>query len=216
LKKNFYKLLGVDRKADPKKIKGAYRKAAKRYHPDISPKSEEKFKEIQEAYETLSDPEKKALYDQENSKKSALDIRPYPPRYSTPIFSPFNLFNDMDELFARFERSWNNETDAFLSGRGKVQNDFYVEILLSPEEAMNGCELLLKIPLWLICRRCKGIGSVRDLICGLCRGRGEQRVEKKIKITIPSGVKEGREIKIPLKDLDVNRAYNIIVTLKIY
>jgi DnaJ-class molecular chaperone len=208
LKKNFYKLLGVDRKADPEKIKGAYRKAAKRYHPDISPRSEEKFKEIQEAYETLSDPEKRAIYDREYSKKRILDIQPPPPRYSTPIFSTFNLFNDMDELFARFDHFWNIETDAFLSEGKEVQNDFYVEILLSPEEAMNGCELLLKVPIWLICKRCKGKGSVRDLICGLCRGRGEQRVERKIK--------DGREIKIPLKDLDVTGANNINVTLRIY
>jgi len=54
MKKNFYKVLGVNQKAGPEKIKRAYRQAAKRYHPDVSPRNEEKFREVQEAYDTLS------------------------------------------------------------------------------------------------------------------------------------------------------------------
>jgi len=61
MKKNFYKVLGVNQKAGPERIRSAYRQAAKRYHPDVSPRNEEKFREVQEAYETLSNPEKKAL-----------------------------------------------------------------------------------------------------------------------------------------------------------
>lgn len=56
MKKDFYKTLGVDQKADLKAIENAYRRAAKRFHPDLSPRDEERFKELQEAYEALSDP----------------------------------------------------------------------------------------------------------------------------------------------------------------
>lgn len=211
LKKNFYKILGVNQKADPEKIKSAYRRAAKRFHPDVSPKNVEKFKEVQEAYETLSDPEKKAVYDQKGLEKPNSNIRHDYPRYSAPISSSFNLFNDMDEFLARIEPSWSNN-----SFGEEEESDFFIEIILSPEEAKVGCELLLKIPLWTICRRCKGTGNIRDLICGLCRGRGEVKLEKKIRITIPSGVKDGMKIRVPVKDSDLSRTYFITATLRVY
>jgi DnaJ-class molecular chaperone len=109
LKKNFYRILGVNQKADPESLKKAYRKAAKRYHPDISPKDEEKFKEVQEAYETLSDSRKKAIYDQQVLERPASEIRHHSPRPSAPIYSPFNFFDDIDELFANFECTWSHE-----------------------------------------------------------------------------------------------------------
>ena len=59
MKEDFYRILGINQEADPAKIKRAYRGAVKRYHPDISPKDEERFKEVQAAYETLSDPKKR-------------------------------------------------------------------------------------------------------------------------------------------------------------
>ena len=76
----------MNQKADPEKIKSAYRRAAKRYHPDISPKNEEKFKEVQEAYETLSDPEKKAVYDQKVLEKPNSNMT------RSPSLFPSNLF----------------------------------------------------------------------------------------------------------------------------
>jgi len=62
-KRNFYKVLNVKQDAGPSEIKRAYRSAAKRYHPDVSSENAEKFKQVQEAYETLSNPGKKTLYD---------------------------------------------------------------------------------------------------------------------------------------------------------
>src|SRR5678815_1313669 len=61
--KDYYKILGVDRKADDKTIKSAYRKLARKYHPDVAKGKDDKFKEITEAYEVLSDPEKRRRYD---------------------------------------------------------------------------------------------------------------------------------------------------------
>ena len=67
MKRDFYEVLGVDRNADDKKIKTAYRKLAKKYHPDMNPNDEnakKKFEEVGEAYAVLSDPEKRKMYDQ--------------------------------------------------------------------------------------------------------------------------------------------------------
>jgi len=116
-------------------------------------------------------------------------------------------------FFAGVENSWSED---FFSGKEEDQSDFYIEIILSPEEARVGCELLLKIPLWVICRRCKGTGNIMELICGLCRGRGEVKLEKKIKITIPSGVKDGMKIRVPLNDTDLSRTYFITATLRVH
>jgi DnaJ-class molecular chaperone len=213
LKKNFYKVLGVNQEADPNRIKKAYRKAAKKYHPDVYPKSEEKFKEIQEAYETLSDPKKRALYDQESLKKPNIDIRHHAPRYSTPLHPPFSFFYEIGEIFSFLERSWMNESYDFF-GEEESQNIFSAEIILSPEEAKRGCEIPFKIPIWKNCRRCQGTGNIRGLICGFCRGRGEEKLEKKIKISIPSCVRDGMRIKVPLFKPGLSMTY-IVATIKI-
>jgi molecular chaperone DnaJ len=214
LKKNFYKVLGINKKADPNSIKKAYRKAAKQFHPDVYPKSEEKFKEIQEAYETLSNPEKRAIYDQEKLKKPIMDVKHYPSRYSTPIDTPFDFFNEIGELFSYYERSWMNEIYDFFGEREEGQRISSVEIILSPEEAKRGCEIPLKIPIWKNCRQCRGTGNIRGLICGLCRGRGEEELEKKIKVSIPSDIRDGMKIKIPLNNSNLSKTY-IIATIKI-
>jgi molecular chaperone DnaJ len=207
LKKNFYKVLGVNKEADPNSIKKAYRKAAKQYHPDVYPKSGEKFKEIQEAYETLSNPKKKALYDQQNLKTPIIDVRHYAPRYFTPMNTSFSFFDEIGELLSYFERSWMNEIYDFFGKGEEDQNIFSVEIILSPEEAKRGCEIPLKIPIWRNCRRCRGTGNIRGLICGLCRGRGEEKLEKKIRVSIPSGVRNGMRIRVPLNYPNLSSVY---------
>jgi molecular chaperone DnaJ len=214
MKKNFYRVLGVDHKAGPEKIKRAYREAAKCYHPDVSPRNEEKFKEVQEAYEILSDPEKKALYDREilEKRSPALSLQSY---YSYPLRSyPSGLFNEIDQFFERFEDFWMDRWPDFFGERDKSHQDLFVEITLTPSEARRGCKVPLEIPFWKICRRCKGSGFAGELICGLCRGRGEQRLEKKIKVTIPPGVRSGMEIRIPLKDPGL-KGRDLIVTVKV-
>src|SRR5882724_1949319 len=79
--KDYYAVMGVDRKASAEDIKQAYRKLARKYHPDVSkePGAEEKFKEVGEAYETLKDPEKRAAYDSLGSSyRPGQDFRPPP------------------------------------------------------------------------------------------------------------------------------------------
>src|SRR5512139_2653165 len=99
-KRNYYKLLNVDRDASPSEIKKAYRKAVKRYHPDVAARNDEKFKQIQEAYETLSDPTKKMVYDQEAvlPRRSPLKMRE-PSAEGDFLFSFFDepdLFRSID------------------------------------------------------------------------------------------------------------------------
>lgn len=214
MKKNFYKVLGVNQTAGPEKIKRAYRQAAKRYHPDVSPRNEEKFKEVQEAYETLSDPEKKASYDREilEKRSPAVGAQSY---YSYPLKSyPPSLFNEIDQFFGRFEDFWMDSWSDFFGERDQSHQDLSVEITLTPSEAKKGCKVSLGIPFWKSCRRCRGTGFVGELICGLCRGRGKERLEKKIKVSIPPGVRSGTEMRIPLRDPGL-RGGDLITTVKV-
>ena len=214
MKKNYYKVLGINRKAGPEKIKRAYRQAAKRYHPDVSPRSEGKFREVQEAYETLSNPEKKALYDRENLRKRPPAVGPQPP-HSYPLRSyPSGLFNEIDQFFARFEDFWTDQGSAFLDERDQIDTNLAVEITLTPSEAREGCNVPLEIPFRERCRRCRGSGFVGGLICGVCRGRGEEPFEKKISVTFPPGMSSGTKMKIPLRDLGL-RGGDLIATIKV-
>ncbi len=212
-KKDLYRILGVNQKADSAKIKKAYRRAAKKYHPDVSPKGEEKFKEVQEAYETLSDPEKKAVYDREISGKSVPRHRSYnhPQPLKTNLSS---LFDDFDQFFSAFEDFWMDRPLEF-SGEWEDHADLLsLEIILTPSEARDGCEIPLEVPFWNGCRRCLGTGFKEGLVCGLCRGRGKERIQKEIRITIPPGVKNGMRIRIPLKNRDLEQL-DIIATLRV-
>ncbi len=215
MKKNLYKVLGVNQKSGPEKIRRAYRQAAKRYHPDVSPRNEEKFREAQEAYDTLSDPEKKALYDREILEKHspAAGSRPY---YSYPLRSyPPSLFNEIDQFFERFEDFWMDRWSDFFGERDQSQTDLSVEITLTPSEARKGCNVPLEIPVWKSCRRCRGKGFVGELICGLCRGTGEERLEKKIRVTFPPGMRSGTEMRIPLRDLGLGGG-DLIAIVKVF
>ncbi len=217
-KKNLYRVLGVNRKADSGKIKKAYRRAAKKYHPDISPKSEEKFKEVQEAYETLSDPEKKAVYDSEISEKSVPYSEPTSNSQglrSTPVGrGPLHLFDEIEQFFSELEDFWNRRPD--LSGDWEKEDSEFlsVEITLTPSEARNGCEIPLDVPFWTTCRRCSGLGFEKNLICGLCRGRGRVRIKRKIRIIIPSGVRNGIQLRIPLTDRE-SKGVHLITTIQV-
>jgi DnaJ-class molecular chaperone len=214
MKKDFYKVLGVNQKAGPEKIKRAYRQAAKRYHPDVSPRHEEKFREVQEAYDTLSDPDKKALYDREILEKLSPAFSPQP-YYPYPLRDhPSSLFDEIAPFLGRFEDFWVEEWSDFFRERKQSHQDLSVEITLTPSEARRGCQVPLEIPIWVICRRCRGSGFVGELICGHCRGRGEERIEKNVKVTIPPGMRSGTEMKIPSGDVGLRRG-DLIVTVKV-
>ena len=197
MKKDYYGILKISRKATPENIKKAYRRAAKRHHPDISPKDEEKFKEIQAAYETLSDPEKKAQYDQEISSRPHSHERPYYP--PEPFTHFFDLFGGIDLLFSD---PWDFSSDAFPGhsvSRNQESRQYYLEITLTPKEAEKGCRIPLSVPIMKDCSRCRGTGRMKGLICGLCRGSGSIRFEEKISLIIPSDVGDGDIMRVPVK-----------------
>jgi DnaJ-class molecular chaperone len=125
-----------------------------------------------------------------------------------------SLLDEIDQFFARVEESWIDRRPDFFAEWQGSHRDLSVEITLTPLEAKKGCEIPLEIPFWADCRRCRGMGYTGGLICGFCRGRGREKIEKKIQIKIPAGVKNGMEIRFPLMDSDLRRV-DLVASLRV-
>ncbi|BAB59628.1 haet shock protein [DnaJ] [Thermoplasma volcanium GSS1] len=177
--KDYYKILGVDRNASEEDIKKAFRELAKKWHPDLHPdnkaEAEEKFKEISEAYEVLSDPEKRRIYDQTGS----VDFGGGGSNFNWDNFTHFSDINDIfNEIFG------GNFGSDFFSGFGNRQStrnidlDMYTNLDISLEEAYYGTEKRIKFRRNAICPDCKGTGAKNGklITCPTCHGTGQQRV----------------------------------------
>ena len=176
-KRDYYEVLGVDRNIGEEDLKRAYRKLAVKYHPDKNPgdhEAEEKFKELGEAYEALSDPNKRAAYD----------------RYGHAAFQngmggggggfhdPFDLFR---EVFSGgggggvFEQFFGGGGGVDSSGRQRG-SDLRYDLQITLEEAAKGCEKEIEIRKLDACEPCTGSGAQKGskaVTCPTCRGRGQ-------------------------------------------
>ncbi|MGH8729020.1 MAG: DnaJ C-terminal domain-containing protein [Burkholderiales bacterium] len=176
--KDYYKILGVARGATSDDIKKAYRKLARKYHPDVSKEAgaEEKFKEIGEAYEVLKDDEKRAAYDQLGQQRPGQDFRPPPDwerQYSRAHFGDVDFGDLFSELFGGRRRS----ADLKIPGQ-----DYEVPVELSLEEAYQGTEVSFQMSV----PEQRSDGTVN-------------RVSKTIKVRVPKGVVNGQKMRVPGK-----------------
>jgi len=171
-KRDYYEILGVDRRASEEEIRRAYRRLARRYHPDVStaPDAEERFKEINEAYEVLSDPEKRALYDRYG--------RAGPQGAGWPDFGDFSGFGDLASIFEDlfgFDMGMRARRVRRAPKRGA---DLHYDLELDFEEAIFGCEKEVEISRHETCPRCHGSGAepgTAPIRCPQCNGTGEVR-----------------------------------------
>lgn len=163
MNKDYYQVLEVDRGASTDEIKKSYRKMAMKYHPDKNPdnpQAEEKFKECAEAFDVLSDPQKKEQYDT------------YGTVGNNGGGNPFGGFNNMNDIFSRF--------GDFFGGGNQRQvrrgSDLRIKVNVTLNDIINGVDKKLKYIRQVKCNTCDGIGG-RDLTnCGVCQGTGQRRV----------------------------------------
>ena len=207
-KRDYYEVLGVSKTATDEEIKKAYRKLALKYHPDYNPgdkSAEEKFKEINEAHEVLSDPEKRKRYDQ-------FGFAGVDPNFGAGAGGPgygggfggFGDFGDLGDIFGEF----------FGGGRsrGSAQNaprrgeNVMARLELTFEEAAFGCEKEVAAQRIENCAACNGTGSADGVIetCQQCRGTGQVRtvqnfmgMQMQSSTTCPSCNGRGKVIKTP-------------------
>jgi len=167
---DYYARLGLSREATPEEIKKAYRKAAMQFHPDRNPgdkESEEQFKACAEAYEVLSDPEKRRLYD--TYGKEGLEGR--------GIHTGFGGFEDIFSHFGDiFSDIFGGESPFGYGSRRRKARDLQVEVQVTFEEAASGVRKEVSVPRSVPCEDCKGRGYPPDsppTTCPQCRGRGK-------------------------------------------
>jgi len=224
--RSLYESLGVSKNATPDEIKKAYRKLVREVHPDRSPGNEERFKEVQGAYDVLSDPEKRTQYD----RLGTTNGRPggFGAGGTTYDFSDFDLGDIFGGLFNRGARQQQQQ-------RGQRGNDVEVEVRVSFEDALQGAQVTIPVELELACHtchgtgaapgtapvtcpecdgsgvvatsqglfalqqpcpRCRGRGSIVEQPCATCHGSGRERRTKRYTVKIPAGVKDGTRIKL--------------------
>ena len=211
---DYYELLGVDRKATDKEIKAAYRKLARKWHPDLHPaaekkEAEEKFKRINEAYEVLKDPEKRERYDRLGSRwKDGQDFQGAPGADGVHYYSSGDFGGGGFE--GNFEGGFSDFFNAFFGGgaartgrggfstqRGPVRGeDLESEIELTLEEAYQGVTRSLRVSGSNVCPGCSGTGTRDRSFCPQCGGTGSVPDEKTLDVKVPAGVKEGSRIRL--------------------
>jgi len=208
--KNYYDLLGLKKGASDKEIKQAYRRLARQYHPDVNPgnkNAEAKFKEINAAYEVLSDTAKRQKYDKYGDKWQYADQIEQAEREQTQYrgfqgFTPggggsyqyTGNIEDMDSIF-----------EELLGGRGRGFSrrpqarrgqDMETTAEVTLEEAYAGTQRMINLQVEEQCAACRGTGRIQNVPCSACRGSGVAANIKRIEVKIPAGVTTGSRVRI--------------------
>ena len=192
-KRDYYEVLGVSRGASDDEIKKAYRKTAKKYHPDLNPdnpEAEAKFKECNEAYEVLSDPQKKARYDQ-------FGFAGVDPNYGAGqgaggfgggFGGGFDGDIDLGDIFSSFFGGGfgTSSRNPNAPSRGR---DIQASVTLTFEEAAKGCKKTIEVMRVMDCSECGGTGAAKGTsptVCPECHGSGVQTVSQRTPLGVMS------------------------------
>lgn len=228
MKEDYYKILGVERNTPPEEIKKSYRKLALKYHPDKNPgnkEAEDKFKEAAEAYEVLSDPEKRQIYDRFGHE----GLRG----------SGFQGFSGFEDIFSSFGDIF-EDIFGFTGGRRtrtapRSGADFRYDLKISFMDAAFGTTTEINVEKYqgcsecggtgafpgsepvlcsecngrgqvtrasgffsisTTCPKCGGAGTIIEKPCKLCRGSGKEKVRKSVQLKIPAGVETGSRLRL--------------------
>ena len=201
--KDYYSVLGVSRNASEREIKQAYRKLARQYHPDVNAgdkSAEAKFKQINEAYEVLSDKEKRQKYDQFGDQWQYADQFAQARRQQTPFWD----FSQAGGQSFRFEEADLGSLfdDLFGGGirrrqvRPRRGKDIRHPVEVTLEEAYHGTKRTIALQTEQPCSDCKGTGLIQNLPCSVCRGSGVVSGVKRLEVKIPPGVKDGSRVRV--------------------
>ncbi|MBV9877471.1 MAG: J domain-containing protein [Verrucomicrobia bacterium] len=209
MRKNYYFILRLAPEATQEQIRSAYRRRALELHPDLTGLGSDQFLELQEAYDVLSDPVRRQIYDRDaeeipirrmEAMRPAETIiqrrhraeplttdRPAREPDDISLFGSFETFSpSLDEVF---ERLWSNFT---LLTRPKEERleSLNVEVPLSPQQAFAGGEVRIMVPARLVCPACRGHGGIGPYQCSRCEGHGAVTGEYPVRVSYPAGLRE--------------------------
>ncbi len=199
--KSFYDVLGVPRGASEKDIRAAYRKLARKHHPDVNPgdkAAEATFKQINNAYEVLSDAEKRRKYDKYGDQwEHADEIEEMQRRRGARFgggngggFQQFDLgdIGNLGDLFG----------GVFGRGRGGARHgsDVQHQVDVTLEEAYHGTTRMLEMSAQEPCPTCSGAGEIAGAVCHTCDGAGMVLRPRRLEVKIPAGVASGSKVRV--------------------
>jgi molecular chaperone DnaJ len=200
--KDYYSILGINRSTSDKEIKQAYRRLARKYHPDVNPgdkSAEARFKEINEAYEVLSDPEKRKKYDQFGGQWQYADQFAKAGQGAQGDFGQGGAYRtydvgdlgDLGDIFGGIFQGFGG------SGRQTAKPrsvEHPVDVTL--EEAFQGTKRVIQIQAEEICPTCGGTGRAGRARCSVCGGSGRLLKPRRLEVKIPPGVTDGSRVRI--------------------
>jgi DnaJ-class molecular chaperone len=215
--KDYYKSLGVGKAASEKDIKSAYRKLARKYHPDVNPgdkAAEARFKEINEAHAVLMDPEKRKTYDtlgpdwakrfqqgnQHGAGRQTYTYTGTAPGQETADFSDF-----FETLFGQRAEGDRGFDIGSIFGRGRNRqaapapqrgSDAEQAVDLTLGQAFEGVERAFTVQSSQVCPTCSGSGIVNGAACPTCHGIGSIPKTKRLEVKIPAGVRDGSRVRV--------------------
>jgi DnaJ-class molecular chaperone len=190
--KDYYKVLGVEHDVNDKDLKLTYRRLARQYHPDVNPgnkAAEERFKEINQAYEVISDPEKRKKYDQYGDQWQDAEFYDAEREYARPSGSGQTYRRETAETPQ--ESDFTRQTSRTTQG---LDVEYSLEITL--EEAYSGSVRNISIQSETACAACGGSGRTQNYACTACQGTGSIPKVKHLQVKIPAGVNSGSRIRI--------------------
>jgi molecular chaperone DnaJ len=209
---DYYKILGVGRSATAAEIKKAYRKLARKFHPDVNPdnpEAEKRFKEIQEAYAVLSDDERRKQYDTFGSVEGGPGMGFDPFRQASSSwrdaggfrvdFGGGNVgggFQDLGDLFGDIFGGRGRGRSAQTARRPQRGTDQVVEIEIDFRDAVGGTSVTIPVQRQVRCGTCGGSGNTDQTVCPSCRGSGILISTERLRVKIPEGVADGQRVRV--------------------
>jgi len=202
--KDYYQILGVSRNASEKEIKQAYRRLARKHHPDLNPgdkSAEAKFKEINAAYEVLSNPEKRKKYDQfgeqwEYAEQFAKSGGQERVRWDFGRGGTNFEYGDLSGFSDIFSSLFGDSGIGSRMRGPRRGQDIESPIEVTLEEAYHGSTRVIQLQTVEPCTACGGTGRVGNRVCTICNGAGGKIIPKRLEVKIPAGVRDGSRIRI--------------------
>lgn len=218
MKKDYYMTLGIPRTESPSGIRTAFRELVKRYHPErVGWRGARFFQDIVHAYQVLSAPEKRRLYDQglshaegknsgcsevivveteRRTRSDVPDVLPLLRKFET-VCPPF------EQLFVQVLRSF---TQSGVSPEEPAQS-FTIQVILSPEEAARGGVARIKAPVFYPCPTCGGSGQDSLFSCSSCEGQRMIEEEESVRVQIPPMVRDYTLVEVAMRGLGLHNLY---------
>lgn len=202
--RNYYVILGVPSDASPEEIRDAYRRLAKASHPDVSGEdSGAHFREVQEAWETLGDTERRRVYDLSLKRAQQPPSRPMESASPSRSYARYPYKTSPPDPY---EELLDEPGGMYVStARGQ---EVHFGLHMTAAEAATGGEMPLRVPVRVRCPACAGLGSFFP--CPACQGNGFRSSWRTVRLEIPGGLRNGSTLEVPLAQLGLAHALLIL------